>query len=667
MASRLRAAALALACLAVQLTQAAPPPAEVFFGNADIVEAALSPSGRQIAFTSALGAKQVSLLVFDLAPGGQTTRIVELSRGDVRDVQWVSDSRLVFNLASHSVYGHPAHPPILWAVDSDGRKPRQLMRRKDLLVAQRGDVPERILDWNHRLLTVPTQRTGEGKGEVLMTEFTADEHHTELPLWLNTRDGNTWRPTDLQAPPNTTGWLADSNGDLRVALTRHRQRQAAYWRAPASKTWQLLYESDLGDAPFTVHDVDDAGNLYVVHRHDPDGLKVLARYDFERRAPALRPLVMTPGFDFDGQLVKDGGRVLGVRLTVDGETTVWFDDTLKALQQQADKYFPGSINHIECSRCGAADMVAMVRSSSDRDPGQLWLYQAKPADGDKAWRLISPVRKDVKPEVMAEVTLHRIAARDGRDLPAWVTRAPGSKLPQPAVVLIHDGPWARGNAWGWHAEAQFLASRGYVVVEPEMRGSTGFGDAHFRAGFKQWGRAMQDDVTDALRWVQAQGMASERACIAGAGYGGYSALMGLIQDPAIYLCGVAWAAVTDLDLLVSGSWWITDDIGKTVRQYALPEMVGDPVADAEQLTAVSPVKQAGRLKAPVLLAVGETDLQVPPEHSERMRKALRDAGNAPVWATYAGEGHSLTFAKNRIDFAERVEAFLAKYLGPAKP
>ena len=134
---------------------------------------------------------------------------------------------------------------------------------------------------------------------------------------------------------------------------------------------------------------------------------------------------------------------------------------------------------------------------------------------------------------MATLELQRIKARDGLDLPVWITRRPDAKGPLPAVVLVHGGPWLRGGEWRWDAEAQFLASRGYVVIEPEFRGSAGYGSAHLEAGFKQWGQAMQDDVADALRWAQKEGLASDKACIAGASYGGYSTLMGLIKDPSL--------------------------------------------------------------------------------------------------------------------------------------
>ena len=661
------AGAIAGLLLAASIARAAPPPAEVFYKDADIVEAVLSPSGKHLAITSAKGLTRIGLVVMDLGAGGKLTRVAQFNDGDVWHVQWVNEDRLVFGVMDLSDgSGRPNGAPGLFGVNADGSQFRQLVRRMGKPFITNGDG-DRLLNWNHLLLRVPAPRAGVTNEEVLVAEFTLDDNHIQTPLWLNTRTGRS-RDADFNAPSHTVGWVTDSRGDPRVAFTVNKGQQAAYWLAPGAKAWTRPYESDLMHVPFHVVAADDAGQLYVARNEGPQGYRVLTRYDFERHAPEAKPLVVAPGFDFDGSLMTaEGGRTLGVRLLVDGQTTVWFDDAMKSLQERADRLFPGRINLLSCRRCGAPDMVALLRTYSDRDPGRLYLFQAQPAEGEKNWQSIGPVREGAKPEQMATVDLQRIKARDGEDLPVWVTRNPETKGPLPAVVLVHGGPWVRGSNWGWHADAQFLASRGYVVIEPEMRGSTGYGDTHFRAGFKQFGQAMQDDVADALRWAQAQGIASDKACIAGASYGGYSTLMGLIKDPGLYRCGVAWVALADLDLYVSGSWWVTDDISKNGRQYTLPEMVGDPVKDAAMIAANSPVRQAARIKAPLLLAFGEADKRVPLAHGERQRKALREAGNDPVWVTYPGEGHGFAVLKNRVDFAERMEAFLAKHLGPASP
>lgn len=276
---------------------------------------------------------------------------------------------------------------------------------------------------------------------------------------------------------------------------------------------------------------------------------------------------------------------------------------------------------------------------------------------------IGVARPEIDPRRMAAMDLHRMKARDGLEIPVWVTRprnAPAGK-PLPAVVIVHSGPWSRGRYWGWHTDAQFLASRGYVVIEPEFRGSLGYGDTLFKAGWKQWGRAMQDDVADATRWAAAQGWADPgRTCIAGVGYGGYAVLMGLIRDATLYRCGIAQSPITDPRLLFDHVW--ARAIAADFRAYSLPLLLGDPEADAAALAGIAPVEQAANIKTPLLLAYGGNDRFIPPVHSVRLRSALRTAGSEPEWVEYTEEGHGWLKEANRFDFARKIEAFLSKHL-----
>jgi dipeptidyl aminopeptidase/acylaminoacyl peptidase len=243
----------------------------------------------------------------------------------------------------------------------------------------------------------------------------------------------------------------------------------------------------------------------------------------------------------------------------------------------------------------------------------------------------------------------------------WVTLPPQTDgKPLPAVVLVHGGPHIRGTEWAWHAEAQFLASRGYVVIEPEYRGSTGYGIRHERDGFKQWGLAMQDDISDALKFAVGKGWADpKRACIMGGSYGGYAALMGVVKDPDQYRCAVAFAAVSDPRNVFDMHW---SDFGADTRDNFLPMTMGDRKADEARFIATSPVEQVARIKAPVLLVHGSVDKRVPVQNGERMRDALQKNGKQVEWVLYPDEGHGFRLPENRYDYWRRVEAFLAKQL-----
>jgi dipeptidyl aminopeptidase/acylaminoacyl peptidase len=648
---------------------AALPPAEAFFQNPDVLDAQLSPAGTHLAFTTAAGTDRVALVVVDLAPGGRATRAAHYTDADVVRFNWVNNQRLIFSLADlESGSGDEQNfIPGTYAVDADGENLRVLIgprfgEIKELRSGRRMD--REALPWFYVVLHMPPPQPGVNNEEIIVGSmaFGLDEALSQVtPMWLNVNTGRT-RSIDLQAPAGSVGWLFDSRGEARVAVTQNKGRQAVHWRGPAQTAWQLLSESEQLRAPFAPHHVDDAGNLYVSHQSGPLGYAVLSRYDFERRAPAAQPWVSAPGFDVNGTVLRGraGATVAGVRMETDAEVTVWFDPQMKALQQMVDERLPNGINRISCQRCGDADMVVLVNHYSDHHPGQYWLYSAV----GKKWRLVFQAMAGINPVQMANVDFERIKARDGRDLPLWLTmpagRKPGS--PGPAVVLVHGGPWVRGGHWRWNALEQFLASRGYLVISPEFRGSLGYGKAHFEAGWKQWGQAMQDDVADAVLWAQARGLASKQVCIAGASYGGYATLMGLVRHPELYRCGVAWAAVTDPFLFLEGSMWIPDDITKAGRRHSLPQMVGDAKADAAMLTSVSPLAQAERIRAPLLLAYGEADLRVPLAHGKRLREALQKAGREPQWVTYRDEGHSWRLPQTQADFAQRLEKFLAEHL-----
>jgi len=228
---------------------------------------------------------------------------------------------------------------------------------------------------------------------------------------------------------------------------------------------------------------------------------------------------------------------------------------------------------------------------------------------------------------------------------------------RPVVVYVHGGPASRTTLeWDGDAVPQFLASRGYLVIEPDFRGSTGYGSVHRHAGLGQWGLAMQDDLRDALDWAVAQGLADgRRACIMGASYGGYAALMGPARDPGAYRCAIAWLAPTDLPRLV-------EETNELFPMNRLPEqaMARQIGADARRR---SPLSVVGEIKVPVLAAWGVEDRRVPIGHGRDWRDAARAARLDLEYVEYAGEGHGWLLPETRLDFFGRVERLLRRTLG----
>jgi dipeptidyl aminopeptidase/acylaminoacyl peptidase len=267
----------------------------------------------------------------------------------------------------------------------------------------------------------------------------------------------------------------------------------------------------------------------------------------------------------------------------------------------------------------------------------------------------------IDPKQMGKRDFFRFVARDGMQIPVYVTM-PAAKAsgPRPAIVLVHGGPYVRGGSWEWDEEAQFLASRGYVVLQPEFRGSTGFGSTLFRAGWQQWGRAMQDDLADTAAWAVKQGWADpKRIGIMGGSYGGYATLMGLVRNPDVFRAGVEWAGVTDIGLMFSA---VESDASEDALQYDMKTLIGDPLKDPAAFAAVSPLAQAGRIRQPLLIAHGAQDKRVPLVHAAKFRSAVTEKNPNVEYVVYPEEGHDWYHEVDNIDFWKRVEAFLEKNL-----
>ncbi len=656
MVQQLGRLALLLAC---PIAAAQLPPVEAFFQSAKLLDAKLSPDGSHIAVTTAASdGSAIGLFVVDTRQSPpQSQQVAGFANSHITDFEWVGDKHLVFSFPGHAGLGGG-----LFSVHRDGSQLRQLIARLGREHAVKLQTRAMLLPANHLLLHVPRGNEAHATEVILgEAEFKGEEVRAIKPLWQDVRNGRT-RPYEMPAPPaGVMRWWFNDAGEVKAAVAINEGQEALYWLGQEgdSRRWQMLAQAPLTQLPFEPQWVGSGDQLYVWHRHGERGERVVSAFDFARNAPGTQVLVKAPGFDFRGQLLSEGNRLQGVRVNAETLQTIWFDPARKGVQQQIDAELPGRVNLIDCRRCDTDDALALVKSYSDQHPGEYLVFRRNQRP---SWQRIGVVLPAIDPARMAQVELQRFHARDGLEIPVWLTVPAGEAKPRPTVILVHGGPWIRGGSWRWKGLQQFLASRGYLVLEPEFRGSDGYGEKHLRAGFKQWGQAMQDDIADTLRWAQAKGLASEDACIAGASYGGYSTLMGLIRHPELYRCGIAWVALTDPLLYLQGAWWIEDDVSGLARRHLLPEMVGDVERDRDMLRRNSPVLQAASIRAPVLLAFGEEDLRIPLRHGKRMLSALRKAGQEPEWLSYPHEGHVWTRTATHVDFARRVEAFLGKHL-----
>ncbi|MEW6763134.1 MAG: alpha/beta fold hydrolase [Pseudomonadota bacterium] len=663
MSPLLRAAHCALAVLlsASAMAQApaspaAPPSVDTFFQPNATDSVKVSPSGRWMAIQGRTPGARANLKVIDL-DGKEPARVVAMfSHFDVDGFRWVNDDWLVFGVSDENDKSGKMYGSGLHSVRRDGEGMRQLIKRRfDSAFQEQGRV---ALEPNNEMLGIGAP----GSNEIVIGENHFDTSYTEyVHTSLRTMDVSTgatrvFFKSQPEPPVRMRGWLIDGKGMARLGMARQDDKQSLWWFDAKGARWTKIAEHQWSEAPFSPAYVDEQDRLFVTVLNPQTSLSELREFDIAAGKPAATALIALPGFDADADPIRDPGsnRIHGVRLLTDSRSVAWFSPAMRAIQAKVDALLPNRVNHVSCHPCASPRTVA-IYSYSDTTPGDFLLY--RPAT-DKFER-VGAVRPDHPEKQMANLELYRTTTRDGADLPVWITKTEGGG-PRPAVVLVHGGPWVRGTSWQWDPEAQFLASRGYVVIEPEYRGSTGFGDRHFRAGWKQWGQRMQDDVSDALRFAIGKGWVDpKRVCIAGASYGGYAALMGPVRDPGQYRCSVAWLGVTDPRLMYTVHW---SDVSEMSKTWSMPQMIGDLKQDAAMLSANSPLEQAARLKTPVLLAYGGKDRRVPLVHGEKMRDALAAAGNRPEWVVYDDEGHGWARTATQRDFWTRVERFLATHL-----
>ncbi|TWI66108.1 dipeptidyl aminopeptidase/acylaminoacyl peptidase [Pseudoduganella lurida] len=653
----LRSLLVCVALLAGSMAIAAPPPVQDFFDNSTFGGALLSPSGQYIAAKVSAPGGRDRLGVVDLATL-QVAAVAAFSDADIGNFRWISDERLLFDVTDKDVaHGDVQSAPGLFAVDRDGRNFRQLAQRRNNFITNAAVA--RMLPWHTYMLP----QAGAQDGDTVYVQSAAFESNGSVrSMQLLKLDTRTGRSTGVRQPGDVQRWVLDEKGEPRLALTLEEGKHTI-WLLEKDQ-WRKLTTFDAWIASaggFTPLAFVGDGTLHVAARHDSDKTAIHT-FDLATGKVNPQPWFSVKGYDFSGRLLQANGKLVGVRYQGEVQDTEWFDAENKALQAAVNAKLPGMVNLIELPRRPATPFV-LVTTYADIQPAVYFVYNRETGKLNAVGQ--ANARIDAARSGRQEMV--RYQARDGLEIPALLTLPHGARRGDklPMVVLVHGGPWVRGATWGWSADNQFLASRGYAVLEPDFRGSTGYGLKHMQAGMKQWGLAMQDDIADGTRWAIAEGIADpKRICIAGASYGGYATLMGLIRDPDLYRCGIDWVGVTDIRLMYDGGWFNWSDLPAQYIKYGMPQLIGDPEKDADQLKATSPVEQASRLRQPLLMAYGGADKRVPRAHGIRFRDAVAATNKDVEWVEYPEEGHGWKLPKNRFDFWTRVEKFLDRHIGP---
>lgn len=650
----------ALAGMAVAADFPQRQPLENFTRYEAISSVTISPSGRHLAVLLVGAGGMRKLAVMNLDPVGEARLLADYSDADVDRVQWVNDERLVYEVYQREVeirHGGAS----TFAVNLDGSDERRLItwdyggvvETKSTLIASR------VLPYGWFLDTAVL----DGSADVLVYKRSRDAVGDVKELLLSRLNTKTreLRSLSMGMPEGTRNWLLDERREPRVAIAHAKGRTKIHWRATVDVPWQEVAEfAELSRDSFYPWALDNDGRILVraVQIGDTEGIY---RFDPRTRKLDSEPLMVVKGFDLHpvAEMDYQTRKLLGVHFRTDRPVSYWFDDKMARLQKSVDAALPaGRNNRLMCGNCETTKFF-VIESTSDRQPGEYFLL-----DREKmAIQRIGARRPWIQEAEQGRRTFHRVTARDGLPLPVYVTHPANARPDQalPAVVLVHGGPWLRGADTNWSEDAQFLASRGYRVIEPEFRGSTGYGSRHFEAGWKQWGRAMQDDLVDAVRWASQQGLIdANRVCITGASYGGYAALMGPIASPGVYRCAASFAGVTDIGLIFDISW---SDMSQEYLKYGAPVLVGDP-KDRAWLDQVSPLKRAADIKVPVFVAQGVLDRRVPQKHAREFVSAAADAGVSVETKYYPDEAHGFLLQEDRADYYQRLERFLDRNLQP---
>lgn len=632
-----------------------------YFNVPRITSVTVSPANTHAAFLWRGNEGRLVLAVIDLAEPSKVRVVAGNRHLDIRNIHWVNDRRLVFDAVPPELVIYEGEAGT-FAIDHDGQRQQLLASWTNQIRQDLGTrVPTRVLPYGWGFF-----RALPGQGDEALffqVENTAvGPGGVRAVARLDTASG-LLRRVSTGMPDNAFGQVADGRGELRIAVTEQGGRARVHHRASGSQEWKVVQDLPLFDSHRMHPLYIEADGKWVVRSRRGRDTDALFVYDPTTDRFDPEPLVAAEGFDMGSALEADDAKqmVVGVHIETSQPQTVWLDERLARLQQAVDAALPpGRMNQLLCGNCLTAQRF-VVRSRSDRMPGEYFVFDAV------AKRLlpIADSRPGLTEASQGRRTFHRVAARDGLSLPVVVTHPPGvdARTPRPLVVLVHGGPNMRGSSRAWEAEPQFLAARGHRVLEVEFRGSTGFGERHLRAGFKQWGQAMQDDLADAVAWAVREGLAEPgRACIVGGSYGGYAALMGPVRHPELYRCAASFNGVTDTTRVFSRFW---TDINEQARRYTLTETLGDPVADKVMLERFSPLGRVADIRVPVLVTWGDRDTRVDPAHSRRFVAAARAAGVPVESHEYKDEGHGLLLVENQVDHAERLARFLDTHLRPA--
>lgn len=452
-------------------------------------------------------------------------------------------------------------------------------------------------------------------------------------------------------PGNIVGWLTDHDGKVRAAITTGGLNTSVLFRQSEEQAFQPIITTDYRTSATPIFFDFDNHHLFLLSNRGRD------KAAFVRIDPAQPDqeeiLFSNDEVDLDAvSYSRKRKKLTAASWVTDKRHRHFFDAQSQQMYEKLQAHLAGyEVSVLSHDR---EEALFIVASHSDRTSGTRYLYDAQ----KNALLKLAEINPAIKPDDMAPMQSIEFQSRDGLTIHGYLTIPKGVPAKDlPVVVNPHGGPWAR-DVWGYNPEVQFLANRGYAVLQINFRGSTGYGRKFWEASFGQWGLAMQDDITDGVQWLIKQGMADpKRIAIYGASYGGYATLAGVTFTPDLYAAAVDYVGVSNLFTFM-----------QTIPPYWKPmltmmrDMVGDPEADKARLTATSPALHVQNIKTPLFIAQGARDPRVNKAESDQIVQALKERGVEVQYMVKENEGHGFHNDENKFEFYEAMEKFLATHL-----
>lgn len=639
-------------------------------------EVRVSPSGRYVALVRRQGVRDV-LVVIDRVAKAQNLAFdkTDMASIDIREVIWKGDDRLVVFWSGFSVKTTTSGGVRTKTVDGEALGVIDSFDRGASAVARTGgpltDLGEGTLgarlpkDVGHILIL---QRERKGRPRTGQTRGWRDIYGVPNLYSVDVNTGK--RALIEKGADGTMSWVADSTGKPTVRYDIYGRKGGLQVMGldPEGK-WVPTFAIRPKDVE-AMEDIallaptGDPGKFYVAVKPEGESgvrTRELRIYDFTTRTMGEK-IWSHPTYDFTSILLRDDGRRLAaICYWADTHACDYLDPAEKREMKALGTFFTAD-RSVQVEDQSEDASVQVLTVTGPEEPRSYYIYDRKTQRAD----LLGSGHPALRPDRLAIASTHGWKASDGLELTGYLTspaRPPTAK--PPLIVMPHGGPEAR-DFHSFDAWAQAFATRGYVVFQPNFRGSGGFGVDFAEKGYGQWGLRMQDDVIDGVKDLIAKGLVDpDRICIVGASYGGYVALQAGAKNPELFKCVVSRAGVSDLTAMMKWEKTWFDDDGPRYQYWV--KSIGDPAKDSDRLKATSPITYAKSYGPPVLLLHGDWDWTVPLEQSEIMEKALKGAGKSVELVEYKNEEHGGWSTRNDVDALDRMIAFVEKAIGTPKP